>query len=538
MSNVFQVVSTDKDSVNEIRTLSEMCKVKLLMDDIVNDENSNENEVLSTLAALAPEETKSKRHYGKIHSFKNPDVNGFVKSNGKIKYGNVGINEKVNTSIHNKNLRSAQMNKRGDDITLMNFKQKLSNALYNIKTLAVQKVTNSFTNLEVNVNVLLEDNLFISDPEGNREKAVLTEEILDNIKNILNSEPDEKVTEVESEAIEEAADIPTELVELFESLPVEIIANRKKSSSLDGVFQIDESEENEVYIAEAATTAVSSDEEDAEETTVPVNKEEEEEEEEVDEESTDLVPVPDDGEEGEDEEEAKEESAIENTDTEEEEEEEETTEDVPPSPPSLQGPPDVQPEVPKVTPNKPTNPHQMGRPGQPGQPWKFGWPAKPSQNHQNNHYHGKPSILHTINKLFGDTRGIQTNKYHNHNHNHNHNYNNPYNKKSTGLPASYYMPTKKWFMKKRNYVVSNELLNEREEVMNEALEEEIKVQVDTMEDMPAETIKLNNPENHRDNNDDEEVFELGAKKVSIINNIRPVKPTLNFRKNDKKRDTH
>ena len=495
MSNVFQVVSTDKDSVNEIRTLSEMCKVKLLMDDIVNDENSNENEVLSTLAALAPEETKSKRHYGKIHSFKNPDVNGFVKSNGKIKYGNVGINEKVNTSIHNKNLRSAQMNKRGDDITLMNFKQKLSNALYNIKTLAVQKVTNSFTNLEVNVNVLLEDNLFISDPEGNREKAVLTEEILDNIKNILNSEPDEKVTEVESEAIEEAADIPTELVELFESLPVEIIANRKKSSSLDGVFQIDESEENEVYIAEAATTAVSSDEEDAEETTVPVNKEEEEEE-------------------------------------------EETTEDVPPSPPSLQGPPDVQPEVPKVTPNKPTNPHQMGRPGQPGQPWKFGWPAKPSQNHQNNHYHGKPSILHTINKLFGDTRGIQTNKYHNHNHNHNHNYNNPYNKKSTGLPASYYMPTKKWFMKKRNYVVSNELLNEREEVMNEALEEEIKVQVDTMEDMPAETIKLNNPENHRDNNDDEEVFELGAKKVSIINNIRPVKPTLNFRKNDKKRDTH
>jgi len=143
MSSVFQVVSNDKEAVDEIKTVSEMCKVKLLMDTIVNDENSNEKEVLSTLASLAPDDIKSrsKRHYGKIHSFKNPDVSGFVKSNGKIKYGNVGINEKVNTSIHNKNLRSSQMNKREEDEDVnmvMNFKEKLTTALYDIKTLAIQ----------------------------------------------------------------------------------------------------------------------------------------------------------------------------------------------------------------------------------------------------------------------------------------------------------------------------------------------------------------------------------------------------------------
>jgi len=496
MATEFKAMSTDKKAIDEMNNLSEMCKIKLVMDNMVQDENANDKNVISNLAALAPADAKLKRHYGKIHSFKNPDTNGFVKANGKIKYGNVGINEKVNTSIHSKNLRSAQMNKRQEE----DFKEKIALALENIKYLALQQVSSSFTNLEINVSVLLQDNLFISDPEGIREKNVLTEEILSNIKDILNSEViEEQESETETaapifEKIEFPVDIPTDIENIFEKEPIEAMFNNKKFE-VDGVFEINDNDEYDVYIASPT---------DEVETSVPENKEEV-----VNEEPTDLIPINDDAEDGDDEEEISQEE-VENTDTDDEEE-------VPPPPPGPHHgtPPDVKPEVPKITPGKPTKPNQHEHPGLPNKPWKFGYPSKP----KNPIYPGKQGILHSINKLFEENKDHHSNPAHE--------------------PANLYMPIKKWIMKKSNYVVSKELLAEDLEEAQEIIEEVSVPNSFIDDDIPAETIKLNNPDNHRDNNDEEEVFEIGSKKVSYINSSHPVKPTLNFRKSDEeRRDTH
>jgi len=280
----------------------------------------------------------------------------------------------------------------------------------------------------------------------------------------------------------------------LEKEPIEAMFNNKKFE-VDGVFEINDNDEYDVYIASPT---------DEVETSVPENKEEV-----VNEEPTDLIPINDDAEDGDDEEEISQEE-VENTDTDDEEE-------VPPPPPGPHHgtPPDVKPEVPKITPGKPTKPNQHEHPGLPNKPWKFGYPSKP----KNPIYPGKQGILHSINKLFEENKDHHSNPAHE--------------------PANLYMPIKKWIMKKSNYVVSKELLAEDLEEAQEIIEEVSVPNSFIDDDIPAETIKLNNPDNHRDNNDEEEVFEIGSKKVSYINSSHPVKPTLNFRKSDEeRRDTH
>jgi len=501
MANEFQKVSVDEESINEMKTLAEMCKVKLFMDTVMADGDTKEDsEVISTLASLVPDantadvEKMVKRHYGKIHSFKNPEVNGFVKSNGKIKYGHVGINEKVNTSIHNKN-RSNQkrqdMEEEEEEVMMRDLKEKIVIAIENIRKLALYNVDFAFTNLEVNVNVLLEDSLFISDPESTREKNVLTDEIMSNIKDILNSDVydiNEEMAEYISSVVEpleeqatatpivDAEELETEAIEehiidVFEASPEDVPLNKK--SKLGRIFNI--SEEVPVFtvsamIDEQVTPVV--EEEQATETTMAA----------VEEEATQS------GEEGDDEE-------NEGSGKESSEEEGQV--------------PVVETEVPVIIPGKPSNrPDNHKKPINQKNPFKFGYPAK----HEPMGPHGKQSILNAINKLFGES------KY------------NPAEDRT-----NIYMPIKKW-IKKSEYVVSNELHVEEEP----AVEEEVAEVVDNeVGEVPIleKSIKLNNPDNHRDINDEEEPYEIGSARVTYINSVHPVKPSIFFREPDRK-ETH
>jgi len=591
MAKEFQNNSRDEEAINEINTLAEICKVKLYVKSINKKENkSGGSSLISTLASLIPsKEMKSKRNYGKIHSFKNPDVGGgFVKSNGKIKYGNVGINEKVNFSIHNKNLRSSarSINNKGkvkrqdegegeEEVMMMNIKEKIAMALDNIKELALEKVNSVINNLEVNVSVMLEEDLFISDPENTREKNVITNEIIDNIKDILNnvddiSEAEEADTEADTEAeeveavavattdIEEETEAETEAEEvevvavattdveqatetvenvsddMLPPLPIIDIFNlagndndipmNKKEYDENGIFLIEENNpEYDVYIADdsaAATTKVSENVEVPTEATTDV--EEEEEETSVPEET--QVPVPDEGEEGDDEEEPTQE-IDETSDDDDNNDSDESDQE----PPHDLKPPVVGPEKPVIRPGKPSWPVKPGdrppvRPDHPKNPLKFKWPYKSDGKITK---HGKYTVINAINRIFENVGGGEDQANDN------------------------ILVKRGTMMKKSEYVVSNELLNEseeqpieevgEEEVVND-IEQEAKSHIEGVaiesHEIPSEenNIKLNNLDNHRDT-DEEEVFEIGAKKVAWINSYHPNKPSLNFRE-DKRRETH
>ncbi|ORX80452.1 hypothetical protein BCR32DRAFT_293846 [Anaeromyces robustus] len=546
MTDEFQKVSTDEESIAEMQTVSEICKVKLFMDTYVSQGGNgngkdDDSDVISTLASLIPnndeqEKTNNpeKRNYGKIHSFKNPDVSGFVKSNGKIKYGHVGVNEKVNTSIHNKNLRNSLppssssflnssirslsgMNKRDkeeevkkeeeeeEEVIITNIKGKVTNSINIIKELALQQVSNIFNVLEENVNELMKDDLFINDPESTREKDAITNEIINNIKDILNSDIDIKID------IETLTDVEDNVnKEVFEENTNNDILIEEKRVKKSDIFEVEE-EINEVFIASASVTVPT--ETIAIEETVPTVTDIV-----VDEQETEVVtPI------NEDDKDEIEEGVEEQPPLEEQQQpplEEEQQQQPPPLEEEIIRPqegklPEVKPEIPIINPTKPHRPH---RPGQPNKPWKFGWPAKQQQQQQRPStlpsQQEKPSILQLVNQIFENSQYDPSKD-----------------------PTKVLMPIKKWSMKKSEFVVSDELIVEdekeieKEDIINE-VNTNIHIDEPEMED-EDKSIKLNNPDNHRDA-DEEEVFEIGAKKISYINSYHPVKPSLNFREDDKK----
>lgn len=554
MASEFQKVSQDEEAKYEMKTLSEMCRVKLFMDSYLSGGNQGDEEIISTLASLVPtaDRARLKRHFGKIHSFKNPEAGGFVKSNGKIKYGHVGINEKVNTSIHNKNRASFAQKRQEDEVDedmliIDSVKTKIASALNDIKELALQKVSTIFANLELNVSVMLEEDLFISDPEATREKNILTEDILSSIKDILNSEN----TDIEEEMIAYILDdtnsatnteaIPTQTPSAVEEVemedeaiptgPIDDIFQEvvdyplMKKSENGEIFEIPEEEINddanllvsppsptETMVEPTLEPTVEATPEPVPEPTEtptfvvqetypdvltdgnPVNDDFEEIEGILPDESSDVEVSSDDddddvdnGELGDDESEA----------------------DIMDEGPHHGVTPIVKPEIPFITPAKPQRPNQ---------PWKFGFKVEQDQGES----HRKPSILQTVNKLFEDNK-------------------NQYTPSTPEEAAQFYNPIKKWAaVKKSEYVVSHELYNEdidpeQAELEDSPVQDAANYAPEPLTD-EDKSIKLNNPDNHRDNNE-EEAFEIGSKKVSFINSVHPTKPSLNFRDNDRK-DTH
>jgi len=554
MANEFQQASQDEEAKYEMKTLADMCKVKLFMDSYINEGNQEDGEIISTLASLVPiEGEKLKRHYGKIHSFKNPEAGGFVKSNGKIKYGHVGINEKVNTSIHNK-YRATTAQKRqefeeeDDMIILDNIKTKIYSALSDIKELALQKVSTIFSNLELNVSVMLEDDLFISDPEATREKNVLTDDILSSIKDILNSDVSDIAKEIEgyilddtiTSVVDESKATPTpEVLEGEEGEvedddiptgPVDDIFQEavdipfvKKSEDGEDIFEIPEeaNDHDEAAVPPPTSTVTEIIPEPTETTAIA--------QEVYPEIPTDGYPIVESGTEGDDEiqeiegilpdESSDVEVSSDDDDDEfaDDESEEPVPEDESKNPihdeiidegPHHGQTPFVKPEVPVITPTKPQRPDK---------PWKFGFKTKTEQVSPQK----KPTILKSINKLFGENK-------------------NNYTPSTPEEAARFYTPIKKWVVKKSEYVVSHELLNEEIDPEQAEIEDTPVQDASVYAPEPLteddKSIKLNNPENHRDNNE-EETFEIGSKKVSFINSVHPTKPSLNFRDNDN-RDTH
>ncbi|OUM57382.1 hypothetical protein PIROE2DRAFT_17662, partial [Piromyces sp. E2] len=587
MATEFQNTSQDEEAKLEMRTLSDMCKVKLFMDSYISDgEHKDDSEIISTLASLIPiEKSKLKRHFGKIHSIKKPE--GVNKPNGKIKYGHVGINEKVNTSIHNK----YRAQKRGgggeegdteEDMIMMDtIKTKIASALTDIKELALQKVSTIFSDLEINVSVILEDDLFISDPEATREKNVITDDILSNIKDILNSDVSDLAQEIEDTIIaEEEEEEKTSTVSSESELESELESGVKEFTFVEEVEEIDEGEEadeetEEEEVKEKETEVVEEKETEEIPTTninfiedifqeiinvlIPPNSNsnsnsktkksdngeifkipdelnqsivsvinEESTETAVAQESypeipTDGYPITDtsgSGIEGDDEiEEIEGILSDESSDI-------ETTESV-----EVEGngggegkgkimdagphhglTPVVKPEIPVITPGKPQRPHKS---------WKFGWKSKQNQVHNEDHKK-KPTVLQAINKLFEEGK---------------------YTPSTPEEASQLYVPYKKWIVKKSEYVVSQELLHD--DINPEPMEvEEFSVQnggsfipepiYEEEEGREEKSIKLNNLENHRDNNGDEESFEIGSKKVSFINSVHPTKPSINFRDSEKR----
>ncbi|KAL6604216.1 hypothetical protein U3516DRAFT_640185 [Neocallimastix sp. 'constans'] len=473
MSNEFQRVSKDLDSISKIDSITEMCKIKKLMRIFVFDKSrssSNQNgNIISTLASLAPSNNSKleKRNYGKIHSFKNPEVNGFVKSSGKVKFGEVGVNEKVNSSIHLKNLKKRfikEKSKRQEEVTdeemmMMDIKDKIALAIENIKELALQKVNSVLSNLEINVNVMLEDDLFIADPENTREKNVITNEILGNIKNILNDIDDgEEGDDEDDEVVEEdKTDLAEEITEnasdIFESESQENISMNKKSEAIldeNGIFKVNENDPiYDVFIAEVPTatnTLIEPTDIITEESIIPTQA------------------VPDESEEGSGEEGSSEEGSSEEDDDD---------------------------KSPIFKPGKPSWPFKLEhskKPGHSKKPSKFGWPHK-----QHVHTGRSNDILHSINRIFEEKNE---------------------RKESQKVNQHEHVSSKKhsWAAKKSE-IFGNEIHRANEESTEN------------------KEVKLNRNNNHRDTN--EEVYEVGSKKVNWINNVHLTKPSLNFR-DDKK----
>jgi len=524
MANEFQLVSQDEEAKNEMKTLGEMCRVKLFMDSYIKDGNKGDEEVISTLASLIPtmDKAKIKRHYGKIYSLKTPEA-GFVKSNGKIKYGKVGINEKVNTSIHKnrstnaKKRQEIEIEEDNELIIFNNIKEKITAALNDIKELALQQVSSIFTELETSVSDMLEDELFISDPDATREKNVITDNILNNIKDILNSNigdieieiegyigeqeqtiifsPDYTTTEdaVETSTVvnisneekvveeEEEEEIPTG--EVFQEEVVGYPVSKKLNA--DDIFEIVEEIKEELGEVESENVANIS--------AAPTESSEDVIVQEVyPEVPTDGYPIIESGTEGDDE------YPIENSNDEVNSDDDDIPEEWVDEGPHHGFIPIIKPEIPVVT------------PGKPHRPWKHGWKI---HDHHKNAGHRRPSIIQAINKLF------EENRVH-------------YTPSSPEEVANLYKPYKKWMMKKSDYVVSNELLNENiDSVQVES--HELPAQLENEFD-EGQSIKLNNLDNHRDNNEEESV-EIGSKKVSFVNSVHPTKPSLNFRNSEEKR---
>jgi len=505
MANEFQLVSQDDEAKYEMKTLGEMCRVKLFMDSYIKDGNKDDEEIISTLASLVPtmDKAKIKRHYGKIHSMKTPDNQGFVKSNGKIKYGHVGINEKVNSSIHKNRSSFAQKRQEAeieefDEVVMVNsIKVKIAVALTNIKELALQQVSSIFTELETSVSDMLEDDLFISDPDATREKTVITDDILNSIKDILNSNIDfefggcfdeqttlQDVTEAPTVAsvdeVEELEEIPTD--DIFQEEIVDYPAPAKKYAEED-IFQIFEEINEELGEEAESAVDISSEPTAASEDAIV--------QEVYPEVPTDGFPIVESG--GEDDEFPVESSSAEVSD----DDEDEYGDDEVDEGPHHGVTPEVQPETPVINPSKP---HR---------PWKIGWKVQPELGDHKEVGHRRPTVIQAINKLFED---------------------NKYTPSTTEEAAQLYKPYKKWMMKKSDYVVSNELLNEN--ISPSQAEDASAPFYNEYEE--GQSIKLNNIDNHRDNNE-EEPTEIGAKKVSFVNSVHPTKPSLNFRNSEEER---
>ncbi|ORX47090.1 hypothetical protein BCR36DRAFT_330855 [Piromyces finnis] len=532
MANEFQKVSQDEEIKNEMKTFSEMCRVKLFMDSYLKENQHNEEAIISSIASFVPlDRAKLKRNVGKIHSFKNPDAGGFLKSNGKIKYGHVGINEKINTFINYNKERSTQAHKRqeneaeggvvNDDFTLFNaFATKISTALTDIKELALQKVSTIFDNLEFSINSVFEEKeervIYVYNPEMIKEEEeddnVITSEFLSDIKNILNSHvasDDDKEEEETTLAMTAATTTqePTMIVEdnnTFDDnddnndeIPTEPIddifqinenpSTEKKSKFIE-IFHIPPEVKEENVMGIAALPNPTETESIAEPTEIPSSTVEQE------------IPTEESGTEGDDEL---------------DEDKEDETAPHQHGHVFVAGPPNGKKPI-----NKPEFP--IFNPGKFNRPNK-GWKVKGIQQQNKHQFFGgnseKPTILQTINKIFEE---------------------NKFSKPSTpNDPSDLYMPFKKW-VKKNEYVVSKkeeevEIVEEVNIHDNTSMEEK-----NTFSDIDLEegkSIKLNKPDHRNNDDDDEEAIQIGTKKISFINSVHPTKPSLNFR-NHKGKDTH